>query len=387
VSGGGSFGFEGQSLKLSNCDCFAYFVHGQVQDAKLRDAVVNLQPLADTDKALPADFAPSVLDAMRWENSLYAIPAYSNVRVLFYNKNLFDKAGMPYPQAGWTLEEFRETALRLSAGEGGQRVYGYVPLDLGASDFGYFVAQKGGFAPFSSAEYAQAPAALDADRITDAVRWYTGLAVTDKVMPRFQIINGEYRDYQKLHAERLKLIQTGRAAMWTDALASSRTPAPTLHFGVAPLPSDSEALLVSHPVGYMISSTSEEREACWNWITFLTQEPLAVRNAPVRQAFLANSSQLQPGFGSFTPTDKASATAELLAAYAASLPRAEPHPGRENGYLYEAFDAIMDGAAVDAAAQAALTKDTAFQQCLAEVNNQTVSEQVQRCLSKTEAGG
>lgn len=386
ISGGGSFSYEGQSLKLGNCDCFAYFVHGQFQDAKLREAVVNLQPFVDTDKTLPADYVPSVLDAMRWENSLYAIPAYSNVRVLFYNKDLFDKAGMPYPQAGWTIEGFREAALRLSAGEGAQRVYGYVPLDLGLSDFGYFVAQKGGFAPFTGAEYAQAPAALDADRITDAVRWYTGLAVTDKVMPPFQIIKGEYSDYQKLHAERLKLIQTGRAAMWTDALASSRTPAPTLRFGVAPLPSDSDALLVSHPVGYMISSASEEREACWNWITFLTHEPLAVRSAPVRQAFLADSSQLQPQFGSFSPTDKAVATAELLATYSASLPRAEPYPGRENGYLYEAFDAIMDGAPVDRAVQAALAKDTAFQQCLAEASRQTVSERVQSCLSRVATG-
>ena len=343
-----------------------------------------MQPFVDTDKTLPADYVPSVLDAMRWGNSLYAIPAYSNVRVLFYNKDLFDKAGAPYPRADWALDDFHEAALRLSTDENAQRVFGYVPLDLGASDVGYLVAQKGGFGRFNTAEFAAAPAALNASKVMDAVRWYTGLALSDQIMPPFQIVNGEYKDYQEIRAERLKLIEAGRAAMWTDALASSRTPAPTLRFGVAPLPSDSDALLVSHPVGYMISSASNEREVCWNWITFLTQEPLAVRSAPVRQAFLADSSQLQPQFGSFSPTDKAVATAELLATYSASLPRAEPYPGRENWYLYEAFDAIMDGASVEKAVGAALAKDEVFQKCMASAADQSLAERVAACQRKAE---
>jgi len=36
-----------------------------------------------------------------------------------------------------------------------------------------------------------------------------------------------------------------------------------------------------------------------------------------------------------------------LAAYAISLPHAAPQPGRENEYLLEAFDAIMEGAPVE----------------------------------------
>jgi multiple sugar transport system substrate-binding protein len=34
--------------------------------------------------------------------------------VMYYNKKLFDKAGVPYPKAGWSFEEFRKTARMLT---------------------------------------------------------------------------------------------------------------------------------------------------------------------------------------------------------------------------------------------------------------------------------
>lgn len=386
VSGGDSFSFEQSSLKLNSCDCFTYFVHGQFSDSKLRAAVVNLQPLVEATNNFPKDYIPSVLEAHRWENALYAIPAYSSVRVLFYNKDLFDKAGLVYPKEGWTLDDFRQMALRLTSGDGAMKIYGYLPLDFGASDLAYFITQKEGFGLPNPAEYIQAPAALVPDKITDAMRWYTGLALTDKVMPEFQIIKGEYTNFQKLREQRLQLVGRGRVAMWSDALASSRTPAPALRIGVAPLPSDTDVMYLSHPVGYMISSASKERETCWDWITFLTQEPLAVRSAPVRKAFFADPAQLQPGFGNFRPVDSESdvARAELLAAYAISLPRAASQPGRENGYLLEAFDAIMEGASVEKAVGAALAKDEVFQKCLASATDQSLAERVAACQRKAE---
>jgi|GEM_PF-1884756 len=91
-------------------------------------------------------------------------------------------------------------------------------------------------------------------------------------MPEFQIVKGKYANFQKLSEQRLRLVGRGQAAMWSDALASHCTPAPALRIGVVTPPSDIDVMYLSHPVGYMISSASKEREACWNWITFLTQK-------------------------------------------------------------------------------------------------------------------
>ena len=35
---------------------------------------------------------------------------------IYYNKDLFDKAGVPYPKDGWTWEDFQDTAVKLTYG-------------------------------------------------------------------------------------------------------------------------------------------------------------------------------------------------------------------------------------------------------------------------------
>ena len=44
--------------------------------------------------------------------------------MIFYNKDLFDERGVPYPQDGMTLEEFRALAKEMTYGEGADKVYG-----------------------------------------------------------------------------------------------------------------------------------------------------------------------------------------------------------------------------------------------------------------------
>lgn len=44
----------------------------------------------------------------------YAIPKDTDAYAVFYNKALFDAAGIPYPESDWTLSEFAETAKLLT---------------------------------------------------------------------------------------------------------------------------------------------------------------------------------------------------------------------------------------------------------------------------------
>ena len=43
---------------------------------------------------------------------------------VYYNKNLFDKAGVSYPADDWSWDDFRETAKKVTMGEGGDKTYG-----------------------------------------------------------------------------------------------------------------------------------------------------------------------------------------------------------------------------------------------------------------------
>ena len=44
--------------------------------------------------------------------------------MLYFNKDLFDKAGVPYPSADMTWDEYEELAKKMTSGEGSAKVYG-----------------------------------------------------------------------------------------------------------------------------------------------------------------------------------------------------------------------------------------------------------------------
>lgn len=70
------------------------------------------------------DFYPSTLEAGSWNGKLYAIPFSAPAPVLFYNKKLFDEAGLKYPDENWTWDDFDVAVRKISKGEGASKVYG-----------------------------------------------------------------------------------------------------------------------------------------------------------------------------------------------------------------------------------------------------------------------
>jgi multiple sugar transport system substrate-binding protein len=70
------------------------------------------------------DFTPPSLISYRREDQLYGIPYDEGPGNLYYNKDLFDAAGIPYPDETWTLDRLKEVALELTSGEGAEKIYG-----------------------------------------------------------------------------------------------------------------------------------------------------------------------------------------------------------------------------------------------------------------------
>ena len=53
---------------------------------------------------------------------LYGLPFRSDFWVVFYNKDLFDKAGVPYPTNDMTLDEYDAIARKMTSGSGSKKV-------------------------------------------------------------------------------------------------------------------------------------------------------------------------------------------------------------------------------------------------------------------------
>jgi multiple sugar transport system substrate-binding protein len=75
-----------------------------------------------------SDFAPSLFEQGSYKGEIHYVPIGWNNIMINYNRDLFDKAGVPYPKDGaWTWEEFREVAKKLTIKDGSGNVtqFGY----------------------------------------------------------------------------------------------------------------------------------------------------------------------------------------------------------------------------------------------------------------------
>lgn len=66
----------------------------------------------------------SIVDSIAIDGKTYGLPYKTSSWFVVYNKDLFDAAGVAYPNGAWTWEEYFETAKKLTSGEGADKIYG-----------------------------------------------------------------------------------------------------------------------------------------------------------------------------------------------------------------------------------------------------------------------
>ena len=60
------------------------------------------------------DFYEGLFNYSKVDKKLYGMPAGFSTMVVYYNKKLFDQYNIPYPQEGWTWDEFLESAKKIN---------------------------------------------------------------------------------------------------------------------------------------------------------------------------------------------------------------------------------------------------------------------------------
>ncbi len=80
-----------------------------------KEVILNLYPFLEKDKEFnKKDFFNIPFELYKYKGALYAIPRDINVIILYYNKDLFDREGIPYPTDNWTWNDLLKTAKKLT---------------------------------------------------------------------------------------------------------------------------------------------------------------------------------------------------------------------------------------------------------------------------------
>lgn len=121
----------------------------------------------------------SGLNASYIDGKLYGLPYTKGGFYVFYNKDMFDKAGIAYPTDDWTWEEFEAIAKKLTTGSGKEKVYGAnVHWTWGGFDIEALPALQQGWTPFKDDNPKQAN--MNDPRLGSALEMWNRMQNVDK---------------------------------------------------------------------------------------------------------------------------------------------------------------------------------------------------------------
>jgi multiple sugar transport system substrate-binding protein len=112
----GSYYVKVQTMMVGKtCADVVTFTGKRLNAFKIKGMLLNLMPFVKQDNYdLDDYFKVGLKDAQMTQDGLYYLPCEGSGTVLFYNKDLFDRARMEYPSANWTWRDFQEAAIKLT---------------------------------------------------------------------------------------------------------------------------------------------------------------------------------------------------------------------------------------------------------------------------------
>lgn len=146
-----------------------------------RGVFIAHDELIARDKLDLRQWYPALVEGMRVDGRLGGLPFKGQVigLGLYYNRSLFDQAGLPYPTEQWTLDDLVAAATRLTRREGDEvSVYGMAPWAFSTE---YAIAHARNFdADFFSRD-GRRWTFTDA-RALQSLRWYAEQAVQRRIL-------------------------------------------------------------------------------------------------------------------------------------------------------------------------------------------------------------
>jgi multiple sugar transport system substrate-binding protein len=224
--------------------------------------LMDLTPLIKKDKSFHlADYFPNVLSIGQRGNKIYTIPGDFTPMAMYYNKRLFDAAGVPYPKAGWNFGQFRATAAALTKPEIGQ--YGFVFSNWMP---GWVMWLWNNGAEPLSPDGMTASGYIDSPKAIETLGYLRDLVVKDKVAPSFSQVASTGVD----------LFADGKVAMtisghWSLVSYKAAKKIDWRQLGVVELPHQTpESHTVMYEAGFGITQRSKHKELAWKLVKMWT---------------------------------------------------------------------------------------------------------------------
>ena len=191
----------------------------------------------------------------------YAIPKDFDTIGLWYNKTLFDEAGVAYPTDKWTWDDLLNASKKLTNAEKG--IYGFgAPMDL-QQGFDNFIFQNGGKVLSDD----KTKSGFDTKEVKDTMQWYIDLSLKEKVSPtQNQFSENTYTAF----------FESGKTAMglfgsWMLSEFGANEYV-AKNCDVAVLPQGKQRATIYNGLGNAIAANTTHKEEAWKFVEYLGSE-------------------------------------------------------------------------------------------------------------------
>jgi len=158
--------------------------------------------IAKSDKIDLSKFPEDIVNIYKWEGKTqYAVPKDIDTIALWYNKTMFDEAGLAYPDDTWTWDTFRDACEKLTKADGSQFGFALKPSN-GQAGWYNMVYDMGG----TIISDDKKASGFDQPGTIKAVNLAAGL-VKDGFTPSYEVI---------AENEEAALLAAGKVAMVTQ---------------------------------------------------------------------------------------------------------------------------------------------------------------------------
>jgi multiple sugar transport system substrate-binding protein len=206
------------------------------------------------------DFIPAVRNLIKLQGKLYGLPWCFATEIMYYNRDMFDKAKVPYPTEKWTWKDFENAVKKLTVVKDGKvEQWGCDALGfqgLWYSLIGTFgdeiVNEKGQFAIGKGAK--------------EFLQWWYDLTNKYKVVAAPQVTTSGI-----ITAD---LFVAGKSAIAFNGswMTSVYKDIKNFRWDIAPIPKGKRQYSTLHTGFFAIYSKSKVKDAAWKFIEFCMSE-------------------------------------------------------------------------------------------------------------------
>ncbi|KAB8127025.1 ABC transporter substrate-binding protein [Gracilibacillus oryzae] len=263
---------EGQNEKLltavagGNPPDVAYFDRFEVASWAAQGSLEKLTDLAEKDGITKDKYYPFSWEEASYEGDLYGIPTTTDSRLLFYNKDHFEEAGLDPENPPSTIDELEAAAEKLTIKDGNrfERI-GFIPWYGQGWFYGWGWSFGGDFY-----DPETKTATADHPKNVEALQWITDFAAEYGVEDIAGFTNSQ-------GTGAMDPFLTGQISMKIDGnfgVANIEKFKPELNYGVAPMPTPTGSDHTTWSGGWsvVIPKGAKEKEAAWEFLKFFGGE-------------------------------------------------------------------------------------------------------------------